>query len=105
AQRRCTIHRAAKAMPSLNDNGPRIKALDGLRAIAVLCVLVYHLFPKALPGGFVGVDIFFVISGYVVCGSLLKTPVQNFWTFASSFYARRVIRIYPALMVVLSAVG
>lgn len=86
----------------MSDSRQRIDAIDGLRAIAVVCVLIYHLFPKALPGGFIGVDIFFVISGYVVCGSLLKTPVQGFWNFVSGFYARRVIRIYPALIAVLT---
>src|SRR5262245_21107879 len=89
----------------MNDNHQRIKAIDGLRAVAVLCVLLYHLFPRVLPGGFVGVDIFFVFSGYVVCGSLLKTPIDSFWGFASSFYARRVLRIVPALIVLLVVVG
>jgi peptidoglycan/LPS O-acetylase OafA/YrhL len=83
----------------------RIKPIDGLRAIAVICVLAYHLFPAVLPGGFVGVDMFFVISGYVVCGSLLKTASKTFWDFATGFYARRVLRIYPALIVLLTAIG
>jgi peptidoglycan/LPS O-acetylase OafA/YrhL len=83
----------------------RIQFIDGLRALAVLCVLVYHLFPAALPGGFVGVDVFFVISGYVVCASLLKTSATSFWEFATRFYARRVLRIYPALTAMLVVVG
>lgn len=89
----------------MSEKQQRIGAIDGLRAIAVICVLIYHLFPKALPGGFIGVDIFFVISGYVVCGSLLKSPIQNFWSFVSGFYARRVLRIYPALIAVLTTTG
>ncbi|MBS0211436.1 MAG: acyltransferase [Planctomycetes bacterium] len=90
----------------MNPTQHRILAIDGLRAIAVLAVLVYHLFAPALPGGFVGVDVFFVISGYVVCGSLLKADARaGFLDFATGFYARRLLRIYPALVVMLLVVG
>ncbi len=73
--------------------------IDGLRAIAVSAVLLFHLFPKVLAGGFVGVDIFFVISGYLITGILLKEQVFSI----ARFYVRRVKRIFPALFVVLAA--
>jgi peptidoglycan/LPS O-acetylase OafA/YrhL len=77
--------------------------IDGLRAIAVLSVIAYHLNPTWLPGGFVGVDVFFVISGFVVAASLLHAPQHSFAKFAAFFYARRLLRIAPALIVVLIA--
>jgi peptidoglycan/LPS O-acetylase OafA/YrhL len=75
--------------------------IDGLRAIAVLSVIAYHLNAQWLPGGFVGVDIFFVISGFVVAASLLHAPQHSFAKFTAFFYARRLLRIAPALIVVL----
>jgi peptidoglycan/LPS O-acetylase OafA/YrhL len=78
-----------------------VHAIDGLRALAVLSVLAFHLNPALLPGGFVGVDIFFAISGYVVCTAALNKPAGSFWAFCWAFYARRVRRILPALLVVL----
>jgi peptidoglycan/LPS O-acetylase OafA/YrhL len=84
-----------------NQQHAYIQAIDGLRALAVLSVLTFHLTPHYLPGGFVGVDIFFAISGYVVCTTALAKPSDSFWQFCSAFYARRVRRIMPALLVVL----
>lgn len=79
-------------------------AIDGMRAIAVLSVLVYHLQPELLPGGFIGVDIFFVISGFVVAASVARLPPSTgLGTFLAYFYARRVTRILPALVVCLLA--
>jgi peptidoglycan/LPS O-acetylase OafA/YrhL len=75
--------------------------IDGLRAIAVLAVLIYHLQSSWLPGGFIGVDIFFVISGFVVSASITKLDTRNFWSFSAQFYARRLARIVPALVIVL----
>lgn len=75
--------------------------IDGLRAIAVLSVMIYHLSNAALPGGYVGVDIFFVISGFVVASSLAGSQVNSFSAFLSEFYARRLARILPALVAVL----
>ncbi|MDR0529570.1 MAG: acyltransferase [Zoogloeaceae bacterium] len=75
--------------------------IDGLRAIAVLSVVGYHFFPDFVKGGFVGVDIFFVISGFLIGGILLDA--LNKGTFSiSDFYARRILRIFPALIVVLT---
>lgn len=73
--------------------------IDGLRAFAVLSVVIFHAFPSLLPGGFVGVDVFFVISGYLISGILFKSLQDNTFRF-SDFYARRVKRIFPALIVV-----
>lgn len=77
--------------------------IDGLRALAVLAVIIYHLDPGWLPGGFTGVDVFFVISGYVVSASLAKRDNSTFARFTLHFYARRFVRILPALLACLLA--
>lgn len=80
-----------------------IPAIDGLRAIAVASVVLYHLWPAALPGGFTGVDIFFVISGFVVTGSLAGKSFASRRELLAFFYARRLVRIMPALIAMLLA--
>lgn len=74
--------------------------IDGLRAVAVLCVLVFHAFPSVLPGGFIGVDIFFVMSGYLISTILFESLKNNTFSFFD-FYLRRAKRIFPSLIVVL----
>jgi len=74
--------------------------IDGLRAVAVLGVITYHAFSSALPGGFTGVDIFFVISGYLISGILYKGHKEGNFSF-KEFYARRVRRLFPALITLL----
>ena len=74
--------------------------IDGLRAIAVLSVVFHHLLPNLVPGGFVGVDIFFVISGYLITKIIRREINENSFTFIG-FYERRVRRIFPALFSVL----
>ena len=74
--------------------------VDGLRALAVLAVILFHAFPKVLPGGFVGVDIFFVISGYLITQIILSDLEKQQFTLAN-FYARRIRRIFPALILIL----
>lgn len=76
--------------------------IDGLRAVAILLVLIFHAFPDALPGGFIGVDVFFVISGYLITG-IIQSELQVGRFSLATFYARRIRRIFPALIVVLSA--
>jgi peptidoglycan/LPS O-acetylase OafA/YrhL len=77
--------------------------VDGLRAVAILSVLGYHGNSHYLPGGFVGVDIFFVISGFLISGIIFKGLQQGTFSFAA-FYARRIKRIFPALLLVLACV-
>jgi len=72
--------------------------IDGLRALAVLAVVLHHLHPPLLPGGFLGVDVFFVISGTVVTGSLLERPERSAGAFLQGFYTRRFRRLLPALL-------
>ncbi|WP_230963027.1 acyltransferase family protein [Burkholderia stagnalis] len=79
--------------------------IDGLRALAVLSVMLYHLNSHWLPGGFSGVDIFFVISGFVVSSSVANLGSISFGRFLLLFYARRMRRILPALIVVLLVTG
>ncbi|MQA42658.1 acyltransferase family protein [Rugamonas aquatica] len=76
--------------------------IDGLRALAVLAVVFYHAFPDKLRGGFVGVDVFFVISGYLISHIIYHGLQQGAFSFAS-FYSHRVRRIFPALVLVLAA--
>ena len=72
--------------------------IDGLRAIAVLAVIAYHLDERWLPGGFAGVDVFFAISGFVVAASVHGWREGGLGSFLGYFYARRVQRIVPALL-------
>jgi len=77
-------------------------SIDGLRAIAVLSVLAFHAFPAWMPGGFIGVDVFFVISGFLISGILLSDLQRGHFSIAA-FYARRIRRIFPALILILTA--
>ena len=76
--------------------------IDGLRAIAILSVVVFHAFPEYLRGGFIGVDVFFVISGYLISTILFENLDKGIFSF-SEFYARRIRRIFPALILVFFA--
>ena len=73
--------------------------IDGLRAVAVLSVIIFHLNPHWLPGGFVGVDIFFVISGYLITSIIYQEVNEGRFSF-QTFYTRRIKRIFPAFFVV-----
>ena len=75
-----------------------IPALDGLRAISIFLVLVFHLNESYIPGGFIGVDIFFVISGYIISKNILKERENKSFQF-KSFYWRRAARLMPAAVV------
>nr|WP_255520390.1 acyltransferase family protein [Undibacterium sp. 14-3-2] len=74
--------------------------IDGLRAIAVIAVVLYHAFPSRVSGGFVGVDIFFVISGYLISSIIFKGLASGKFSFLE-FYSHRIKRIFPALILVL----
>ena len=77
--------------------------IDGLRAIAVLSVVIFHAFPSLVPGGFIGVDIFYVISGFLITSIIFKNLTLSNFTF-TEFYLHRTRRIFPALIIVLIAV-
>jgi peptidoglycan/LPS O-acetylase OafA/YrhL len=82
---------------------PKYRAdIDGLRAIAVLSVICFHAFPLSLKGGFIGVDIFFVISGYLISTIIFDNLEHHTFSFIE-FYSRRIKRIFPALLLVLIA--
>lgn len=89
-------------MTRINDSSYR-PDIDGLRGIAVISVVLFHLSEKLVPGGFAGVDIFFVISGYLITFLIYGQIRDGTFTF-SSFYQRRINRIIPALMVVTACV-
>ena len=76
--------------------------IDGLRALAVLPVLLYHAGVPGFPGGFVGVDVFFVISGYLICG-MIDADIRKGAFSLGNFYKRRILRILPALFVMFLA--
>lgn len=76
--------------------------IDGLRAIAVLSVVAFHAFPNWMKGGFIGVDVFFVISGYLISTIIFENLDRGTFSF-TEFYARRIKRIFPALLLVLIA--
>ena len=74
--------------------------IDGLRGVAILSVLIFHTFPSLLKGGFIGVDIFFVISGFLISNIIFESLDKQKFSFAN-FYSRRIKRIFPALLLVL----
>lgn len=76
--------------------------IDGLRAVAVLSVVAFHAFPAWMKGGFIGVDVFFVISGFLISTIIFENLDKGTFSFAE-FYARRIKRIFPALLLVLMA--
>jgi peptidoglycan/LPS O-acetylase OafA/YrhL len=82
-------------VPLKSDYRPEI---DGLRALAVISVIIDHFNKTLLPSGFLGVDIFFVISGYVISSSLYNNSAKYFGDFITGFYSRRLKRLVPALV-------
>jgi peptidoglycan/LPS O-acetylase OafA/YrhL len=82
-----------------------IPAVDGLRAVAVGAVIAFHLWPDAVPGGFLGVDTFFVVSGYLITSLLLAEHAADGRIGLRHFWARRARRLLPALLLVLCAVA
>jgi peptidoglycan/LPS O-acetylase OafA/YrhL len=74
--------------------------IDGLRALAVLSVVIFHAYPEVLPGGYIGVDVFFVISGFLISSIIFKNLDNASFGFFD-FYARRIRRIFPTLILVL----
>src|SRR5262245_33933161 len=86
-----------------DNSHPAYRAdIDGLRAIAICVVIGFHAYPRLLPGGFVGVDVFFVISGFLISSIILKGTSRGDFSFAN-FYVNRIRRLLPALSVVLLA--
>lgn len=97
-----TVHGAALSAAGLSH--PKYRPdIDGLRAIAVLSVVAFHAFPEWLGGGFVGVDVFFVISGFLI-STIIFGNLETGSFSSAEFYGRRIRRIFPALLVVLVAV-
>lgn len=92
-----------KISPGESLAHPKYRAdIDGLRALAVLCVVGFHAFPGRITGGFIGVDIFFVISGFLISTIIFGNLQNNSFSYLE-FYQRRIRRIFPALMAVLLA--
>ncbi|WP_345471449.1 acyltransferase family protein [Glutamicibacter ectropisis] len=89
---------------SADDNTQPINrnlGLDGLRGIAVLAVMTYHFWPSFLPGGFLGVDLFFTLSGFLITGGLLRSMAGRRFPDLRGFWLRRVRRLVPAMILVL----
>ena len=74
-----------------------LPGLDGLRAIAILGIVLYHMFPGAVRGGYLGVTMFFVLSGYLIARTAMAADARGSWRIGG-FYQKRVRRIYPALL-------
>ena len=97
----CTLHTPSTKSPEEQLSHQKYRPdIDGLRAVAVLSVVAFHAFPHRMPGGFIGVDIFFVISGFLISTIIFQNLEKNTFSFLG-FYARRVRRIFPALLLVL----
>ncbi|GAY74146.1 acyltransferase [Lentilactobacillus kosonis] len=100
-----------QAQGSTNSKGKRLKksryitGFDGIRALAVAGVIIYHLLPYNLQGGYMGVPIFFAVSGYLITDLLLQEWEQNGRIDFIGFYIRRLKRLYPALVAMLIGTG
>lgn len=94
--------RSAPSRAAASTGGFRPE-IQGLRALAVLSVVLYHLWPERLTGGYVGVDVFFVISGYLITAHLFRDFMRSGRVALASFWARRIRRLLPASLLVLAA--
>ena len=97
-----TARKPAATTPPRHTNRPEIQ---GLRTVAVLLVVLYHLWPGRLRGGYIGVDVFFVISGFLITGNLLREVDRRGRVRFADFWARRARRLLPAAFLVLVATG
>jgi peptidoglycan/LPS O-acetylase OafA/YrhL len=98
-----TVSLAEMTTPTPHFSHPKYRPdIDGLRAVAVLSVVAFHAFPAWMKGGFIGVDVFFVISGFLISTIIFENLDRGTFSFAE-FYARRIKRIFPALLLVLIA--
>jgi peptidoglycan/LPS O-acetylase OafA/YrhL len=95
---------ARGSVPRPTDGGTRWD-IQGLRAFAVLAVVLYHLWPLRLPGGFVGVDVFFVISGYLITSHLIREVEHRGRIGLGAFWSRRAKRLLPAAFIVIVTTG
>lgn len=91
---------AKQASLSANRNQSYWEFIDGLRAIAVLSVVLYHAGVRQIPGGFIGVDIFFVISGHLIIGQIMASRAKSNFSY-SEFWSRRSLRILPPYLLVI----
>ncbi len=91
-----------RSVASMSKETPYRPDIDGLRAVSILLVVLYHAHHELVPGGFVGVDVFFVVSGYLISRIILSQCRAGHFSLAD-FYARRIRRIVPALLTVLIA--
>ncbi|WP_215522263.1 acyltransferase family protein [Varibaculum prostatecancerukia] len=97
-------HQPAVKHPPAKPKSHYIPGLDGLRALAVISVITYHLHPSGFPGGFLGVDIFFVLSGFLITTLLLRELSKTGKVSLGHFWLRRARRLLPALLVLIITV-
>ncbi|QRV01746.1 acyltransferase [Arcanobacterium phocisimile] len=102
--RQQTANSPSTRLASFFDRGGYIAGLDGLRAIAVLAVIAYHVWPGIFQGGFLGVDMFFVISGFLITTLLLREDRTNNFINLGQFWVRRARRLVPALLLLIITV-
>lgn len=85
--------------PAYSQRPTRLQALEGIRALAILAVVFYHLRPSLLPGGFIGVTVFFVLSGFLITSSIDREFSRHHRVSLRNFYRRRFIRLWPPVLV------
>lgn len=111
AQPQSIVAKTTKNRPSRPGTRPRIRrvpGLDGIRGIAVAAVVIYHFFGDLLPGGYLGVDVFFVLSGFLITSLLVREKAVTGRVSLSQFWLRRARRIFPAatfVLVIMTAIG
>lgn len=94
-----------RTVAPVTSHGVHLSGLDGLRALAVTLVIVFHFAPAAVPGGYIGVDVFFVISGFLITGLLVREHRATGRLSLPGFWRRRARRLLPALVVLVAVCG
>src|SRR5262245_61329978 len=97
------LYFVASELQQTSPDANRLPHIDGLRAVAILSVLAFDMHVPGFRGGFAGVDVFFVISGFLICGQIMDELNRGRFSFAR-FYARRVLRILPPMLLVVGLV-